>query len=79
MWGIDNPWSVFKYIYQRNFSKQFNFMCVINEMKWNTFQNVKELETLAEKNKDLLIQDVRIKNPDNPAQLVNAKLISFSV
>ncbi len=79
MWGIDNPWSVFDYIYKRKFSKQFNFMCVINEMKWNTFQNVSKLEKLAENNNDLLIENVRIKNPDNPAQLVNAKLISFSV
>lgn len=37
MWGIDNPWSVFSYVYQRDMSKKFNFMCIINENKWNTF------------------------------------------
>lgn len=31
MWGIDNPFSVFNYIYKRDFSKKFNFMALINE------------------------------------------------
>ena len=30
MWGIENPWKVFDYVYQRDFSKNFTFMCVIN-------------------------------------------------
>lgn len=79
MWGIENPWKVFSYVYERDTSKSFNFMCIINKTKWDKFTNTNELVTAAKKNPALKIQDVRIKNPDNPAQLNDAKLISFSI
>ncbi|MBR0128863.1 MAG: NgoPII family restriction endonuclease [Neisseriaceae bacterium] len=76
MWGIDNPWSVFHYIYQRDINRNFNFMCLINEEKWQRLPNKQDLLDLQ--NDDLIIRDVQIKNPNNPAQLKNAKLIAFS-
>ena len=75
MWGIENPWTVFDYVYERDFSKDFNFMCVINDEKWESFPNRSEVETLVVEGFE--IKDVRIKNPDNPAQLRNAKLITY--
>ena len=53
-------------------------MCIINLNKWNTFENKNNLLDLANKNNNLKIEDVRIKNPDNPSQLNSAKLITFS-
>ncbi len=79
MWGIENPWNAFNYVYTRDTSKSFNFMCIINDKKWNTFDNINELVALSNSNPSLSIKDVKIKNPDNPAQLNNAKLISFSI
>lgn len=79
MWGIDNPWRVFNYVYTRDMTKSFNFMCIINNAKWSSFDNTAELIALSGQNENLTISDIRIKNPDNPAQLVDAKLISFSV
>ena len=76
MWGIDNPWSVFHYIYQRDINRNFNFMCLINEEKWQRLPNKQDLLDLQ--NDDLIIRDVQIKNPNNPAQLKNAKLICLS-
>ncbi len=78
MWGIENPWKVFNYVYTRDMSKEFTFMCIINETKWNSFDNTTELLALAHTISQLNITDIRIKNPDNPAQLNNAKLICFS-
>lgn len=77
MWGIENPWKAFNYVYQRDNTKQFNFMALINEDKWNTFDNTDELIALTNKIPTLGICDVRVKNPDNPAQLNNAKLVTF--
>ncbi len=77
MWGIENPWKVFSYVYQRDMCKDFNFMCLINNEKWETFNNKQKLIDLALENDALEIIDVRIKNPDNPAQLVDAKLIKY--
>ena len=79
MWGIENPVKVFDYIYKRDDSKQFNFMALINEDKYLSFSNTKELEDLEKENKNLEIKDVRIKNPNNPAQLKKAKLITFTI
>lgn len=79
MWGIANPWKVFDYVYQRDKTKNFNFMCIINDVKWNTFDNKSELEQIASDNANVVIKNVKIKNPDNPAKLNDAKLISFSL
>ena len=77
MWGIENPWKVFSYVYTRDTTRKFTFMCIISEEKWNSFSNTKELVVLADDIHALTIKDVRIKDPDNPAHLHNAKLISF--
>ncbi|MER2147577.1 MAG: NgoPII family restriction endonuclease [Ruminococcus sp.] len=77
MWGIENPWRVFSYVYQRDFSKSVNFMCIINEDKWNSFSNTGRLLRLENQIPNLRIENVEIKNPDNPAQLKKAKLITF--
>jgi len=79
MWGIENPWNVFSYVYERNPQSKFNFMCIINNAKWITFDNTGELIALSNGNSDLSISDIKVKNPDNPAQLVDAKLIAFSI
>lgn len=78
MWGIENPWKVFNYVYKRDMSKEFTFMCIINEAKWNTFDNTQELSGLVQIIQGLSITDIKVKNPDNPAQLNNAKLICFN-
>ena len=79
MWGIENPWRVFNYVYERNSSDVFDFFCIINNSKWGEFDNTQQLIDLSESNPCLKICDVKIKNPDNPAQLVEAKLITFAM
>lgn len=78
MWGIENPWKVFNYVYTRDLSKEFTFMCIINDSKWNSFENTGDLIRLARNVPSLSIQNVEVKNPDNPAKLNKAKLICFS-
>lgn len=77
MWGIENPWKVFSYVYTRDMSKEFTFMCIINDKKWNSFSNIDELLQLANRVPALTISNIKVKNPDNPAQLNKAKLISY--
>ena len=79
MWGIENPWKVFNYVYERDMSKEFNFMCLINQEKWNSFANTNDLLSLESEDNNLLIKDVMVKNPDNPAHLNSAKLITFNL
>ncbi|WP_404593021.1 hypothetical protein [Neisseria gonorrhoeae] len=50
-------------------------MAIINEDKWNSFNNTDKL--LAIQDSKLAISDIKIKNPNNPARLRNAKLITY--
>lgn len=79
MWHIENPLKTFNYIFQRDTSKNFSLMCVINENKFNTFQNRSEFINLINQTKGSNIDNVLIKNPNNPAILKNAKLITYEV
>ena len=75
MWQIENPWVVFNYIYTRDLKNNFDFICLINEDKWESFENKDELFNMQSDR--LKISDVEIKNPNNPAQLKRAKLITY--
>lgn len=78
MWGIENPLKVFNYIYTRDDNFDFSLMCIINDDKWSSFNNIEDLIALAEDVDELTIENVRIKNPDNPANLIDAKLIKYN-
>ena len=77
MWHIENPWRVFNYVYNRNMRAEFNFMSIINSKKWIQLENHAELFSLQKNYPALEITDVRIKNPNNPDKMKDAKLISY--
>lgn len=79
MWGIENPFSVFDYVYKRDYSKKFNFMALINNEKYYSFDNYSTLEEMCQNIVGLKIADIKIKNPNNPAQLKEAKLITYTI
>lgn len=78
MWQIDNPFKVFDYVYKRDYTKQFNFMSIIRNNKYNSFNNRKIIEDKVGIN-GFNIRDINIKNPNNPACLENAKLITLQI
>lgn len=77
MWILQNPWRAFSYVTQLDTSNRFEFCAIINERKYDSFENRDALERIE--NDSLRITDVQIKDPDNPAALKNAKMIRFSV
>lgn len=79
MWGIANPFKVFDYVYQRDFSQTFNFMAIINDEKWLSLPNREALLQVIDNHTNADISNIKIKNPNNPAQLKSAKLIRFFV
>ena len=79
MWGIENPFVVFSYIFKCDLKQNFNFMCIINDDKFNQLPNLNSLLKLQDTHPSLKIDDVQIKNPNNPAQLKSAKLITFKI
>lgn len=79
MWHIENPFRVFDYVYQRDFNHQLNFMAIINDEKWKSFSNTDKLINLINETPNASLSNIKIKNPNNPAQLKSAKLIQFFI
>lgn len=80
MWSIDNPTKIFNYIYEYDREKDFQLICLMREEKYNSIISKTDKEILEIlNNKDIKIKDIKIKNPNNPAKLVNGKLLLFSI
>ncbi|MCW8955065.1 MAG: NgoPII family restriction endonuclease [Sulfurimonas sp.] len=77
MWHIDNPNKIFNYIYTYDDTRDFQLICLMKKEKYNSFsQTDKELLENIDNN-NVTISDIRIKNPNNPVQLMDAKLLIF--
>lgn len=81
MWVLVNPWKTFSGIAKLDTHKKFEFCAIINEKKYKTFDinDRKRLEKLGGEIKQFSISDVSIKNPDNPSELVDAKMFRFFI
>ena len=76
MWSMKNPIGVFSDIINFDAKNEFSLFTIMEKDKYDSFPQ-EDREDL-EKNKDILIKDIKIKNPINPKENINAKLISFS-
>ncbi len=78
MWQIQNPRRVFNYLHIPS-SNVFEMVAIIPTMKYNSFpsESKSRIENLG--NKTLSIRDVQVKDPNNPANLIDAKFILFYV
>jgi hypothetical protein len=78
MWQIENPRKVFNYLHEPT-DKDFELVCIIPVEKYNSFPNESrnKLEGITEKG--FSIEDKQIKNPNNPAKLIDCKLIKLCV
>jgi len=79
MWHIDNPNKTFNYIYQYDENKDFQLICLLKKEKYDSLptKDKQVLENLN--NNHITIQNIQIKNPNNPIQLIDAKLLVFKV
>ena len=75
MWIIKHPSKVFNYLYEYNDSLNFQMISILKTEKYNEFP-LKDRNAL-EADQDISIQDIRIKDPNNPANLLDAKLIKY--
>lgn len=77
MWHIENPIRVFHDIASIESNNEFTVNTLLLKEKYDSFpkQDRTNLESLQ--NNNFTIQDIRIKSPNNPANLLDAKLISY--
>lgn len=74
MWAIENPLRVFNYVIKDYKENNFTAYAIIKTDKYNSFpkDDRQKIEGVSKKN--LLVEDIEIKNPNNPAQYLAAKL-----
>ena len=79
MWQIENPRNVFNYIIDKyyNDNNKMNVFLILRKDKYDSF--TEEDRKLVEENSFLQINDIKIKNPDNSANLIDAKLIFYHI
>jgi hypothetical protein len=77
MWQIQNPRRVFNYLHTTG--DTFELVAVIPTNKYNSFptDSKNRIENLS--NPNLSISNVQVKDPNNPANLIDAKLIIFKL
>lgn len=78
MWQIENPRKVFNYLHEPT-DKDFELVCIIPTEKYNSFPNESKSKLEGITEKGFSIEDKQIKNPNNPAKLMDCKLIKFCV
>ena len=75
MWGIDTPHKVFGSLVEFSRESEFSVFTLMLDEKYNSFP--KEDRKEIESNLNIKIKSVEIKSPNNPANYLKAKLISF--
>jgi hypothetical protein len=78
MWQIQNPRRVFNYLHLPTNNK-FELVSLIPTEKYNSFpiESIKKIENLG--NQKLTIENVNVRDPNNPANLIEVKLIRFII
>jgi hypothetical protein len=77
MWHIQNPRRVFNYLHTTG--DTFELVAVIPSNKYNSFPTDSKNRIENLQNPNLSIADVQVKDPNNPAKLIDAKLIIFKL
>lgn len=76
MWHIENPFRVFRYTYEFDLTKAFNFLAIINLKKYESFPKADRIKIESEPG--IRIRFMEIKDPNNPAIMKNVVVITFA-
>lgn len=79
MWHIENPTKIFYYLCTYDETASFQLICLMRKEKYETLplEDRSAIESLN--NLHVTLGDVKIKNPNNPVQLMDGKLLVFKI
>jgi hypothetical protein len=77
MWQIQNPRRVFNYLHTTG--ENFELVAVIPTNKYNSFPTDSKNKIETFQNPNLSSANVQVKDPNNPVNLIDAKLIIFKL
>jgi hypothetical protein len=76
MWGIEHPANVFRSLFPENFdNNNFSLISLMKQTKYELFP--KEDRINLESDDKIIIKKVKVKNPNNPVELIDSILISY--
>ncbi len=79
MWHIENPTKIFNYLYQYDNTKSFQLICLMKKEKYELLP-LEDREAIENfENENVSVVNVRVKNPNNPVQLMDGKMLVFRV
>lgn len=73
MWSIKNPLFVFSENYEYDASKEFSAVAILSNKKYYSYPKM-DIENL-EKDKRISVLDSKVRDPNNPAKMIEAKII----
>jgi hypothetical protein len=76
IWNIKNPLKIFSDTFSYDKKQEFTLIALMLKKKFDSFPK-KDINAI-EKDNQIEIEDVKIKNPNNPQRKINAKLIITS-
>ena len=79
MWSIQNPRKVFDYIYPQDNNFTFELVCIIPSSKYYSFEDEDIARIESIKKKGFNISNEKVSDPNNPAKLIDVKLITFTI
>ena len=79
MWHIENPTKIFNYLYSYDETKSFQLICLMKKEKYESMPLADRQIIENLNNPNVNVSDVRIKNPNNPVQLMDGKLLVFKI
>lgn len=77
MWSVLHPKKVFEYLPKQENNSKFQSYCVMKSEKFNSFSKVDKDNLLAMQSDSFLIRDLKVKNPNNPSDLLDVKFLEF--
>jgi len=77
MWHIENPTKIFNYLYSYDETKTFELICLMKKEKYDSMplEDREAVERLV----NVSVGHVKIKNPNNPVQLMDGKILVFKI
>ena len=75
MWQIQNPRRVFSHLHSPN-AEKFELVAIIPTEKYNSFPE--ESKTKIENSETISCEDSKVKDPNNPANLLSVKVVKWS-
>jgi hypothetical protein len=77
MWLLQPPYKAFDYVHEYDKKAKFQSIAILTTLKYLAYPE--ESRFKIESDENIIIKDIKVKNPNNPVNLIEAKLIVFKL